>query len=1505
MKSISTLFRQLSLIVVLISAFSLSVWGEETLAYTISFENSKSTDGSQAYTTNNFVDNAIISGKEYVSSCSETSKCYQGKDAVKLGTSSAIGSFTLYLSEIGKINATKVIIYTSQYSSDSGKLNCSINDGSAISITPSNGSGTCIVNASINKIKISTSSKRAYVHKIEVYHESSEPMPEYTVTFETGTGTCTKDSLTGTSMILPIATSCNPEWTFAGWSEREITETTTTPTLFEAGENYTPQSDITLYAVYVNETTETTNSGTIWVPKSISDITSSDVVVITMKNSDGVYAATNDKGTGSAPAATEVTVDSNNQLTGTIETGTIEDNIKWNISNSNGNLTIYPNGETEKWLYCTNANNGVRVGTNTNKTFTIDASSGYLQHTGTSRYLGVYSSQDWRCYTSSTATNINNQHLAFYVQTTGFAIVTTYTYNSNPICGGVQLDPLATPDNLTADNITDNSFTAKWDPVVNATKYEVTLREDTYTTTTYTTTNTSYPFTNLNPETNYTFTVRAIGDNETYSNSDIATSKTITTLSITVENINAFIEKADTEKNVTISGEVIVTAISEKQDVIWIEDNSGAIMVYGVSNKSNYKVGDAFSGVKGLYENYNGLPEIKNPIFPNEKTEGETPAPKMITISDINDTWLNKLVKIENVIYTDDVDKGRTFTDENHESINSYDTHFKADQNIQKNYKVNLTAIVGKYSDNYQLYVVSAEIVSRPALLTISTGTIDFGTIETGTEATETFTISGQYLTEDIRIESSNSELVEVSSESLTPTDGSISETNITVKLNTESANEINETITITSGDVEKIINVTATIYAPAQKYIVTFHYNDGSEKTLETSILEGLAEYAPTLSSDNHNITFIGWSTEEITEELTECPEVYNNETSEVLIGDLNLYPVYSSQQTTLKPFDLNSTEPQQVVIAANINDEWYALPNENIDPKNKPEAVNTNPVWIITKKQDGYTIYNGSQYLAYGTSGTDIQTTENEDYWTISKDEENYLISGYADRNLLVRYYNEAYIIGHYSTQNNTTKDYYVPTILPVTSTTTTYSSTPKWIVDEEATITEDVFANLIVASGAKLNVTSNATINTLTIKSNRDEAGQVAVTSGSLTAQKVVIEKTIDASRWFFFSLPFNCNVAGIVATGANGTLTYAPNETDGDYVIAKYNNGWVELIGKSHTLNANQGYIIGHFGSGDVTVKFPSNGAQKISAPANATLAKTSVNRFNLIGLPYFQKVTNVGLNTMHVSIPNEDGTYTQEVCNAEIIASIAPFTSFFVQTEAENIEFTLGAQQNAAPMLRANGVTNNAVITLTDANGGADKTTIINNPSKTTDYEIGHDLTKLIGYAEIPQIYSLQGDEMLAFNSLAIDNSTVIPLGVYAHADGDYTFSLSEKSVGNLEGWELYDNETGKTTRLANEDLTVNLAQGTHEGRFEIRLQQRISTDCNNAMGDMTTWTANGTLNINNMPSDAVVYIYDAVGRMVYVANNNSTTFNYTFAARGVYNIVVRTAENSVSFKTIY
>ena len=144
---------------------------------------------------------------------------------------------------------------------------------------------------------------------------------------------------------------------------------------------------------------------TNWVATDIANISATDVVVVTMSKDNKTWALTNNNGTSSAPTAVVVTV-ANDGLT---EKPTAD--LKWNISNTAGSLTIYPNGTTETWLYCTNANNGVRVGNNDNKTFTIEGT--YLKHTGTNRYVGIYNSQDWRCYTATDG-NITGQTLKFY-----------------------------------------------------------------------------------------------------------------------------------------------------------------------------------------------------------------------------------------------------------------------------------------------------------------------------------------------------------------------------------------------------------------------------------------------------------------------------------------------------------------------------------------------------------------------------------------------------------------------------------------------------------------------------------------------------------------------------------------------------------------------------------------------------------------------------------------------------------------------------------------------------------------------------------------------------------------------------------------------------------------------------------------------------------------------------------------------------------------------------------
>lgn len=158
-----------------------------------------------------------------------------------------------------------------------------------------------------------------------------------------------------------------------------------------------------------------------WVLTNLADLTEGDVFVIVGTRYDdnyaGNYAMPNDND-NSAPGAVAITIN------GEALAEEPAANLQWNISRTGNSYTFYPNGDTENWLYCTNANNGVKVGVGSAHHFTL-SDNGYLTTTETTvqRYLGIYNSQDWRCYTSEGG-NIANQTFAFYKKN-----VSTQTYN--------------------------------------------------------------------------------------------------------------------------------------------------------------------------------------------------------------------------------------------------------------------------------------------------------------------------------------------------------------------------------------------------------------------------------------------------------------------------------------------------------------------------------------------------------------------------------------------------------------------------------------------------------------------------------------------------------------------------------------------------------------------------------------------------------------------------------------------------------------------------------------------------------------------------------------------------------------------------------------------------------------------------------------------------------------------------------------------------------------------
>ena len=252
--------------------------------------------------------------------------------------------------------------------------------------------------------------------------------PTYTVEWfvngEEAKGTPTTSVIAGQKVTVlpttPTSADCDDNKVFVGWTDTEINGTSANaPTNLykELGDFPAINANTIYYAVFAEG-----NGAAVWQKTDIANITPSDEVVITMEKGQLTYAATYRNGTSSAPDAVLLT-----SLDGKIDTQDtpISETLIWNISNSSGNLTIYPNGTTASWLYCTSTNNGVRVGTNSAKTFTIDAESGYLKHTGTSRFLGVYTTNsDWRCYDNTTG-NISGQTLAFYKKTSSFTNYST------------------------------------------------------------------------------------------------------------------------------------------------------------------------------------------------------------------------------------------------------------------------------------------------------------------------------------------------------------------------------------------------------------------------------------------------------------------------------------------------------------------------------------------------------------------------------------------------------------------------------------------------------------------------------------------------------------------------------------------------------------------------------------------------------------------------------------------------------------------------------------------------------------------------------------------------------------------------------------------------------------------------------------------------------------------------------------------------------------------------
>ena len=208
-----------------------------------------------------------------------------------------------------------------------------------------------------------------------------------------------------------------------------------------------------------------------WVKTAPTDLAKGDIVMIVDLGSK--RAMSNDKGTSNPPDATRVYFINEETISTGISNNTVEvpTSLQWVVTvveDDFGKSYKFGVSGTSNYLYCTNSNNGVRVGANSNNAFTVIVSNGksYLKNTATSRYLGVYTTNnDWRCYTTTTSNNIDT-NTAFYKKESDDVVLssisisgytTTFNVGDNFVFGGTVM---ANYENGEPKNVTNSaSFT--------------------------------------------------------------------------------------------------------------------------------------------------------------------------------------------------------------------------------------------------------------------------------------------------------------------------------------------------------------------------------------------------------------------------------------------------------------------------------------------------------------------------------------------------------------------------------------------------------------------------------------------------------------------------------------------------------------------------------------------------------------------------------------------------------------------------------------------------------------------------------------------------------------------------------------------------------------------------------------------------------------------------------------------------------------------------------------
>ena len=454
------------------------------------------------------------------------------------------------------------------------------------------------------------------------------------------------------------------------------------------------------------------------------------------------------------------------------------------------------------------------------------------------------------------------------------------------------------------------------------------------------------------------------------------------------------------------------------------------------------------------------------------------------------------------------------------------------------------------------------------------------------------------------------------------------------------------------------------------------------------------------------------------------------------------------------------------------------------------------------------------------------------------------------------------------------------------------------------------------IYVAPGAELKVNGTLTVGKLVLRTTPWQSA-VLTNSGTINGQVYYSRISSDSKQYYQFGLPLSCELDDVKMSNTDKLGGSQPKYGTA-WMLKSYsessraNNGisneganW-DLLPSEGTITAGVGYEMfsnsNYYREFYFPITLPKEPTTTVSVSYTPDGAEGAAHAgWNIVTSPLTSKATvTIGdpATAITVNWLQTDGSYIQE--KPTVIPPAIPF-AYQAKTNG-SLDFSTTSLMLKAPRKQsaAEALTETEWIHLDiyDAHGEGDETSLFVHPTRFEQtYKTGIDVAKQSLTAARPIIYSTHAYEDMAFAGIAdslLENG--IDLAVYSPSAQELTFSLREnKFLHRLEYLWLADNETGARTDLLVDDYTCRANAGTTKGRFVLNGRfkaPQIATGIGNTQTDYNIYAIGSNIAISGVEQGTSIYVFDAVGHVIYTTSATSDEVIVPAPCAGVYMLSV-------------